>query len=364
MCRPAQLSMLSLSFLLSVCFALSITLIGGGIFSKPAVADLSQTVLRPNNLQTVLHPNNPQVSEQLIYLSSQGISAYQRQDGRLLWQVLGRLDTLQPLIYKHWLLVGSNDGLQVLARDTGDVQWRLGQGTTYTPVVAGSTAFLSARHGEISALDLDTQQVLWREQLSEPLYPPAWVHLASQGQRVSSQGWMLVANAVGDLWGLDPTTGSVVWSRALGFAVLAAPQPGSEWLFVLSKQGQLLALNPLDGSTVWQVMLEERSDHQPILARGNLYIARVDGVLEIVSQSSGRTLWLQQIHEQDIHQPVLHQDVVSIYDNSGRITYFELATHQFKQLEIPGISLMTPWVMQRTVFWQPSESSLRFKSVP
>lgn len=300
-----------------------------------------------------LYGNNPQVSEHQIYLSSQGIRAFDRKTGQLLWQALTDLETFKPLIYQQWLLVGSDEGLQALARDTGELVWQQGQGEIYSPVVLDSNAFLTSRRGNVQALALNDQKVNWQITLSGRLLPP-----------VLHQGVLVVMNTSGRVWGVEPTNGDRLWSLDLDTSLVSEPVASKEGVFALSKRGRVISLNAQNGSIMWQRKLEESSRHQPVLAKGNLYITRKDGLLEIISQRSGHTLWLTRIHAEETYPPLLHQGVVSIYDNSGRVTYFDLITLRFKQVDIPGISMIAPWADAEKVFWQPSESGLQFKVLP
>jgi outer membrane protein assembly factor BamB len=110
---------------------------------SPAMAEIS-------------YPTNPLYQPKRLIISQNGISSFDLQTGRLVWQKLNKLQTFEPVLTGEYLLVGSSQGLQVLSAKTGQLLWQHGGGIIFSPIVENNTAYLTARDGRIWALDLTT----------------------------------------------------------------------------------------------------------------------------------------------------------------------------------------------------------------
>ncbi len=115
---------------------------------SPAVAEIS-------------YPTNPLYQQKRLIISQDGISSFDLQTGRLVWQTLNKLQTFEPVLTGESLLVGSSQGLQVLSAKTGQLLWQHGGGIVFSPIARDNTAYLTARDGHIWALGLTTKKVLW-----------------------------------------------------------------------------------------------------------------------------------------------------------------------------------------------------------
>ena len=136
--------------------------------------------------------------------------------------------------------------------------------------------------------------VLWATDLGGPMsYPVIAEGLAFVSVRNSE-------NYGTTLYGLDASTGAIVWTRA---------NPGTYWyggmaydqgrLFVLNHDGDLVALAPQTGAHLWSKSMELQYsfDGPPVAFDGKVYVsgAGSGGTVYAVDGANGATLWTRSL---------------------------------------------------------------------
>ncbi len=119
------------------------------------------------------------------------------------------------------------------------------------------------------------------------------------------EGYVVWAAADGAAYGLDATTGRLLWRRFVGFAGSArglrfpptpiSPSAGSDVLLVDSARNELLRVKATTGQTVWRHPLPERFDAHPVITPGKLLVATRSGRLVTIDPESGNSTGYMQL---------------------------------------------------------------------
>ena len=159
---------------------------------------------------------------------------------------------------------------------------------------AGNNALVPLETGEVLSLDLRSNAVVWRRQVSSTHYArgrkercPALVLSCSPGACIARAG-------DSHLLGLNAATGDVLWSKTLGSSIADAEKRAAETRFKLDKgvvyisptSVEILAWNAVTGTVVWDSKFKQK----PSWDDSGVYIAPMVGRDIVVAQNqSGLT---------------------------------------------------------------------------
>ena len=146
---------------------------------------------------------------------------------------------------------------------------------------AGNNALVPLETGEVLSLDLRSNAVVWRRQVSSTHYArgrkercPALVLSCSPGACIARAG-------DSHLLGLNAATGDVLWSTTLGSSIADAEKRAAETRFKLDKgvvyisptSVEILAWNAVTGTVVWDSKFKQK----PSWDDSGVYIAPMVG---------------------------------------------------------------------------------------
>jgi outer membrane protein assembly factor BamB len=105
-------------------------------------------------------------------------------------------------------------------------------------------------------------------------------------------GSLYSGSANGDLYALDASTGSQLWSFAATAAINSSPAVSNGVVYVASSDGKLWAVNTSDGSAFWgsPVTLSGTSNSSPTISGGIVYIGTTTNVYAI-DATTGSVDW-------------------------------------------------------------------------
>jgi len=99
-----------------------------------------------------------------------------------------------------------------------------------------------------------------------------------------------LANAKGDVWALDPSSGRELWRTRVG--PLSAGVGGDGHFFaVMGLQSELIVLK--DGKEIWRKPMTAQSFTPPLVAGGRVFVLSADRSIWAFDAQSGRVLWSQ-----------------------------------------------------------------------
>lgn len=100
-----------------------------------------------------------------------------------------------------------------------------------------------------------------------------------------------VANARGDLWRLDRTTGDVVWRVKSGLLISGAVGAGDGLILVGGEKGDLAAYDD-EGKLLWKTRVSSEVLSAPQIADGVVVVRTGDGRIAGLSAQDGKRQWL------------------------------------------------------------------------
>ena len=152
----------------------------------------------------------------------------------------------RPVIYNGDVLAGSHSGVfMVTDLRTGAPRWNLPVTSITTPWPAGDVVFLVSQAGEVICASRENGQVYWITELNKD---PKKKKKKSKKQRtlyfgpVLASGRLIVVSDEGKAVALDPQTGAVKSTIALGGPALIPPIGVNGTLFVVTDKATLVAI--------------------------------------------------------------------------------------------------------------------------
>lgn len=143
-----------------------------------------------------------------------------------------------------------------------------------------------------------------------------------------------VGTAVGTLYAVDGTTGSVLWSTPVGPGIGAAPALANSVLYVPAygptlNDGKLVALDADDGTELWSAPLPyPPTRHQPAVAGGVVFVPGSPGELRAYDGAAGTLLWNRSVGGADTlisGAPAVANGKVFVGTQDGRVVAFGIA---------------------------------------
>ena len=199
---------------------------------------------------------SPLVAEGVIYAGTERdrLFALAPMDGHVLWSIeTGGAVTRGPAFADGTVYVGTAEG-RFLAVDvvTRTVRWRveLGSGEVGTPAVAGGRVYFARgiegtepTH-DLVALDTRDGREIW----SFPSPGGEQVHLGAV-----AHGRVFATSEDGNLYALDPATGSSVWTAPIGGRLTSLATVAGDVIYVGSAPDAVVAIDATSGSEAWRI---------------------------------------------------------------------------------------------------------------
>jgi len=140
------------------------------------------------------------------------------------------------------------------------------------------------------------------------------VPLAHRVQPVVANGYVVVGDSAGMVYGLNESNGNLAWSYQTGGAITfsAAIDMTSNRVFVPSQDGYLYALNLTNGALVWQVKPGRKPlGGSPLLYNNRLYVGGKDGYFYALNLGDGSAAWTFDTAAAGWRAPILSAAAIS-----------------------------------------------------
>jgi outer membrane protein assembly factor BamB len=215
---------------------------------------------------------------------------------------------------------------EVWSRSVGDGEDKLGY--RLRPNTDGTRIYAVDAEGRVQAMNPATGKTLWESDLfknkrSTREWLTFWRSRVKETGLTSSVGvssaLLAVGGRNGEVFALDPATGSQKWVVKTGAEVISAPYVGAERVVVHLNDGRVLGLDAADGARKWSYVrglpsLSLRGTSPPVGAQGLVFVGTDDGRVVALSEQDGRTLW-----EQTVAEPEGRTELDRIADVDGEI---------------------------------------------
>lgn len=163
-----------------------------------------------------------------------------------------------------------------------------------SPVYAYDKVFVASRDGEVKALDPETGDTLWEQDLSED--GPARL----SGGLTASYDKLYIGTENGEAFALSVEDGSIVWQQKVDGEILAKPLADESLVMLHTSKGSLIALKQDSGEQAWDISNEVpnltlRGDSSPVSISGGVFWGMANGRLAAALIQRGQLLWQQPI---------------------------------------------------------------------
>jgi len=252
----------------------------------------------------------------------------------------------QPLVSGELIVLQTIDNrLLALSVFDGRQIWTIEQSTpsltmrgSASPVLVGSTIVAGFDNGRLSAVDLDSGDVLWESLLTPPTGRSALERLsdidgviATVGQDVYAVGYQ------GRIGALASESGQILWSREIS----SYEGVSVDWnsVYTTRDDGEVIAMSRRDGTETWRNNdLLRREPTVPAAFHTTVAVGDLEGYVHFFSNLSGEPVARVKLGGAAIsNAPIVVADRLFVQSDSGSIAAYEVV-QQTPKRSAPDIS--------------------------
>src|SRR3989344_2377078 len=111
------------------------------------------------------------------------------------------------------------------------------------------------------------------------------------GHTVSTSNLLVVNSSVGKVYGLNPQTGAVLWSKDTGVRVSTSPAIANGKVIITNQLGQVVALDQTNGNQLWVYATDWSVEVHPKVDNGTVYLGSGDGTFHAIDINTGSARW-------------------------------------------------------------------------
>ncbi len=157
----------------------------------------------------------------------------------------------------------------------------------FPPAIFDGVAYLADKYGDVRAIRLSDQKVLWDIQKQRRnVGPPSDVTAPTY-----SDGRVYVAFENGTLAALDAASGKVDWKRDIHSQLQSSPLVVGKTVYIGSDKTNLYALDANDGKVRWAFNSPNPIKASPSFDRGSVFVADYGGGMFAIDAKTGRLRW-------------------------------------------------------------------------
>lgn len=216
------------------------------------------------------------------------------------------------------IVVGGRDGIvYALDPDSGDEIWRQEVGPMWTsPAVDDDTVYVGGDDGMLRALALDDGEVRWSKDTGTRL----------RSSPAVADGTVVVGAM--RLLAFDAESGTPLWDVDAGLGVVSSPAIADGTVYVGTNSGDVLAVGLDDGKERWRKPVGAPVQSSPHVEGDRVLVGGDDGVLRAMDGATGRTLWDEDIGSRIYSSPTVVGSTVVVGTDAGDLTARDVATGQ------------------------------------
>jgi outer membrane protein assembly factor BamB len=209
------------------------------------------------------------------------------------------------------------------APDTNQTLWTyttLG-GVGSSPTVAGGVVYVGSDDGNVYALNASTGSVVWSY---ATVYPDENYSFGVDSSP-AVVGNVVYVGAGQNVTALNALTGALVWNYTTGDIVESSPAVAGGVVYVGSDDGNVYALNASTGARVWNCTLGSFVYSSPAVAGGVVYVGSDDNVCA-VNASTGALAWSYATGDYVESSPAVVGNVVYVGSYDGNVYALDTST--------------------------------------
>lgn len=249
-----------------------------------------------------------------------------------------------PTVRDENVLVGTIDGqILLLDRQTGRIRWRaqLSSEILAAPQQADGVVVVRCIDGRVFGLDAETGFRNWVSDRSVPL-----LTLRGNSDPLIRAGQVFIGHDDGTLSALDLQSGDLLWEQRVGtpegrtqlerLADIDGPMAiaGLD-IYAVSEHDRMASVALDSGRLLW---VKELGSYQGLqVDRARMAVTDSEGRVWLLDRRSGSTAWNnEQLLRRGVTRPVLQGGFVAVADRQGYIHWLDAETGEFVARERAG----------------------------
>jgi len=266
--------------------------------------------------------------------------------------------------------------------DIGKVSERL-EPVTAPPVVADSRVYTIDAEAKISALNVETGELLWRTELTEEVKERFRIREILSRPKPSQKGFgggvayengkVFVTSGFGFVAALDAEDGEVLWQTETDVPIRTPPTAYRDAVYAITITNDFIALDQATGERLWNFQSFEETarilSSASAAASGDLVVAPFSsGELVAFLADNGRPIWTDSLSKNsqltalstlnDIAgSPVIDRGLVYAVSHAGKLVAIDIRTGE-RVWEVSVASLQMPWVSGDFIYVVSVDSQL------
>ena len=301
------------------------------------------------------HLIEPVVTPRVVYQGNaiDGISAYERESGRLLWKlnIENGLGGGAQLV-KDSLYFGSHSGhFYSVKASTGEIQWTFPTRSESlgAPFVYANSVYFVSSNNTLYVLDKATGRQKWLYARSTS--PNLTIRVLSQP--FVHKSMVYVGFTDGAFVALDTQNGQLKWEQQLSDNkkrfrdINTFPVKDGSRLYVGGYDGFLFCLNIQTGNIIWKI---DGGGYTPVTIEGDhLFYSDSNGFVRALDKMSGKTLWHLKLKKGVASQPKFFKGLILFGASRGDLMVVDANTGEIKYRYTTGKGVTgTPYVDKKT----------------
>jgi outer membrane protein assembly factor BamB len=222
--------------------------------------------------------------------------------------------------------------LLVLSTADGKLLWNYAGVSETTNLLGSASAaadptliVLPLSTGDLLGLEPKTGKVLWQDSLAAVRRSGAMASIADiRALPVIDQGVVYAVSNSGRMVAIEGQTGQRIWQRELGSA--ETPWPAGDTIFVVTVEQMLAAIDRVTGGVRWTTAMPRGKKSAvwagPALAGGRLVLVSSDGQMAEVDPQNGKIITTQDIADKTLLPPVIAGSTLLILGANGDLTAY------------------------------------------
>lgn len=157
----------------------------------------------------------------------------------------------------------------------------------FPPAVNDGVAYLADKYGDVRALRLSDQEVLWDIQKQKRNVGPP----SDTTAPAYYEGRVFVAFQHGTLVALDAGSGKIAWKRTIQGGLQSSPVVVDGRLFIGSEEGTVYSFDAGSGKEIWSYRAGSPVKTSASINRGTVYFGNYSGTVFALDAKTGKPRW-------------------------------------------------------------------------
>ncbi len=276
----------------------------------------------------------PGADENLVMLgTSEGeVISLSNTDGKEVWRASVSSEVVSSPRESDGIVVvrTGDEKIIALSAETGERLWVYDQTVpvlslrgTSAPVIADNILVAGFDNGQVAALSLKTGKLFWEKMVAISDGRSELERMVDIDTRPLIVGGIVyVAAFQANVTALFLDSGQILWQRNISsYTDMAAD---TAYLYVTDDQSHVWALDRFTGESIWkQEKLQRRNVSAPAVAGNKIVVGDLEGYLHWLDKDSGHFVARNRVTRDPISaQPLVAGETVYVYSNDARLSAF------------------------------------------